>query len=90
MSVFLVLEESRGKISHPSWEALAAAHRLAPAREIVAVVIGADTEALAAEAATKSVGKVVRGSIRCWRRTPPMVFPPLCINFSKAKAPRSG
>jgi len=60
MSLFLVLEESGGKISRPSWEALAAAHRLAPAREIVALVIGAETEALAAEAATKSVGKVVR------------------------------
>ena len=60
MSLFLVLEESRGKISKLSWEALAAAHRLAPVQEITAVVIGAETETLAAEAAQKPVGKVVR------------------------------
>jgi electron transfer flavoprotein alpha subunit len=61
MSVlFLVLEESGGKIKRASWEALAAAHRLAPAQEITAVVIGAETEAQAAEAATKGVGKVIR------------------------------
>jgi electron transfer flavoprotein alpha subunit len=60
MSFSLVLEESRGKISRVSWEALAAALKLAPAQEITAVVIGAQTEALAAEAAAKSVGKVVR------------------------------
>src|SRR5580692_8427214 len=44
MSVLLVLEERGGKIRRPSWEALAAAHRLAPAQEITAVVIGAETE----------------------------------------------
>jgi electron transfer flavoprotein alpha subunit len=60
MSIFLVLEQSGGKIKRASWEALAAAHRLAPAQEITAVVIGAETEALAAEAAAKPVGKVVR------------------------------
>jgi electron transfer flavoprotein alpha subunit len=54
------LEESGGKIKRASWEALAAANRLAPAQEITAVVIGAETEALAAEAAAKPVGKVVR------------------------------
>ena len=60
MSVLLVLEEGGGKIKRASWEALAAAHRLAPAQEVTAVVIGAETEALAAEAAAKPVGKVVR------------------------------
>jgi electron transfer flavoprotein alpha subunit len=60
MSVLLVLEERGGKISRASWEALAAAHRLASAQEITAVVIGAETEAQAAEAATKGVGKVIR------------------------------
>jgi len=60
MSLLLVLEERGGKISRPSWEALAAAHRLALTQEITAVVIGAETEALAAEAAAKPVGKVVR------------------------------
>ena len=60
MSVLLVLEESGGKIKRASWEALAAAQRLAPAQEITAVVVGAETETLAAEAAAKPVGKVVR------------------------------
>ncbi len=60
MSVLAVLEESGGKIKRASWEALAAAHRLASAQEITAVVIGGQTEALAAEAAAKPVGKVVR------------------------------
>jgi electron transfer flavoprotein alpha subunit len=60
MSVLLVLEESGGKIKRASWEALAAALKLGPAQEITAVVVGAETEALAAEAAAKPVGKVVR------------------------------
>src|SRR5580692_6454853 len=60
MSVLLVLEESNGKIKRASWEALAAALRLGPAESITAVVIGAQTEALAAEAAAKKVGKVIR------------------------------
>ena len=59
MSVLLVLEESGGKIKRASWEALAAAQRLGPAESITAAVIGAQTAALAAEAATKHVGKVV-------------------------------
>ena len=60
MSLFLVLEESRGRISRASWEALTAALCLGPAQDVTAVVIGAETEALAGEAATKGVGKVVR------------------------------
>jgi electron transfer flavoprotein alpha subunit len=60
MSVLLVLEEGNGKIKRAGWEALAAALRLGPAESITAVVIGAQTDRLAAEAATKPVGKVVR------------------------------
>jgi electron transfer flavoprotein alpha subunit len=60
MSVFLVLEQSGGKIKRASWEAAAAALRLGAAQDVTAVVIGAQTEALAAEAATKQFGKVVR------------------------------
>jgi electron transfer flavoprotein alpha subunit len=54
------LEERGGHISRASWEALAAALKLGPAQSVTAVVIGAQTEALAAEAAAKGVGKVVR------------------------------
>jgi electron transfer flavoprotein alpha subunit len=60
MSILLVLEESGGRIKRVSWEALAAGLRLGPAQSVTAVVMGAQTEALAAEAATKPVGKVLR------------------------------
>ncbi len=60
MSVLLVLEESGGKIKRISWEALAAAQQLSPAESITAVVIGAQTEALATEAAAKPVANVIR------------------------------
>jgi electron transfer flavoprotein alpha subunit len=60
MSVLLVLEERGGRISRTSWEAAAAVLRLAPANEATAVVIGAQTESLANETATKAFGKVVR------------------------------
>jgi electron transfer flavoprotein alpha subunit len=60
MSVLLVLEESGGKIRRVCWEALAAALKLGSAQDVTAVVIGAQTETLATEAAAKGVGKVVR------------------------------
>jgi electron transfer flavoprotein alpha subunit len=60
MSVLVVLEERSGKIVRTSWEAAAAARALAPAEEIAAVVLGAQTESLAAEAAGKSFAKVIR------------------------------
>ncbi len=60
MSVLVVLEERSGRISGVSWEALAAARRLGRAESITAVVLGAHTESLAAEAAAKPVAKVVR------------------------------
>jgi electron transfer flavoprotein alpha subunit len=62
MSVFLVLEESNGRISRASWEAFAAGAALAAQTSLPlhAVVIGAATEALAAEAAAKQVADVTR------------------------------
>ncbi len=60
MNIFWVLEESGGHIKKASWEALAAALKLGPAQSVTAVVLGAQTEALAVEAASKGVGKVVR------------------------------
>jgi len=60
MSVLLVLEASGGKIRRASWEALAAALKLGPAQDVTAVVIGAQTETLAVEAAAKGIGKVER------------------------------
>jgi electron transfer flavoprotein alpha subunit len=60
MSVLAVLEEGGGKIKRASWEALTAALKLGAAQDVTAVVIGAQTEALAGEAAAKGVGKVVR------------------------------
>ena len=60
MSVLVILEERGGKVSRTSWEAAAAALHLASAQDIVAAVIGAQTESLASEAASKAFGKVVR------------------------------
>jgi len=60
--VFVVLEERDGRISRASWEALAAGQHLATqtSQPITAVVMGANTEATAAEAAAKSVAKAIR------------------------------
>jgi electron transfer flavoprotein alpha subunit len=60
MSIFLVLEESGGKIKRTSWEAAAAAQKLANGAGVTAVVIGAQTEALAAEAADRGFAAVIR------------------------------
>ena len=62
MSILLVLEESNGKVSRISWEALAAAQHLAASlsQPVTAVVMGASTQALAAEVAARHAGKVVR------------------------------
>jgi len=60
--VYVVLEDRNGRIGRISFEAIAAANILAAqsGSKPTAIVIGTQTEALAAEAATKSVGKVVR------------------------------
>jgi electron transfer flavoprotein alpha subunit len=60
--VYVVLEDRGGRISRISWEAVAAANILAAqsSTKSTAIVIGAQTEDLAKEAATKGVGKVVR------------------------------
>jgi electron transfer flavoprotein alpha subunit len=58
--IFVILEERAARIRSSSWEALAAALKLGPAQDVTAVVIGAQTEFLATEAATKGVGKIVR------------------------------
>jgi electron transfer flavoprotein alpha subunit len=60
--VYVVLEDRNGRIGRISFEAIAAANLLAAqsGSKPTAIVIGAQTEALANEAATKGVGKVVR------------------------------
>jgi electron transfer flavoprotein alpha subunit len=60
MSILLVLEDSGGKIRRISWEAAAAAQKLANGAGVTAVVIGAQTEALAAEAAQRGFAAVIR------------------------------
>jgi electron transfer flavoprotein alpha subunit len=60
MSVLLVLEVRGGKITRTSWEAAAAAQKLAGGGGVTAVIIGAQTEALAAEAAGRGFAAVVR------------------------------
>jgi electron transfer flavoprotein alpha subunit len=60
--VYVVLEDRGGRIGRISWEAVAAANILAAqsGAKPNAIVIGAQTEALAKEAATKGVAKVIR------------------------------
>ncbi|MGA8090374.1 MAG: electron transfer flavoprotein subunit alpha/FixB family protein [Terracidiphilus sp.] len=60
--VYVVLEDRNGRIGRISWEAVAAANLLAAQSgdKATAIVIGAQTEALASEAGTKGVAKVVR------------------------------
>ena len=58
--VLVVLEERAGRIGRASWEAAIAARQLAGASPVVAAVVGAQTEALAAEAATRPFAKVLR------------------------------
>jgi electron transfer flavoprotein alpha subunit len=60
--IWVVLEEREGRIGRISWEAVVAGQKLAALTGLAvnAVVIGAQTETLAAEVAAKSVGKVVR------------------------------
>lgn len=62
MSILAVLEERDGRISRIAWEAFAAAQSLGAAlnQPVTAVVIGAQTESLAAEVAAKHSGKVIR------------------------------
>jgi len=58
--VLVVLEERGGRIGRPGWEAAAAARQLAGADSISAAVLGAQTDALAAEAASGPFAKVLR------------------------------
>jgi electron transfer flavoprotein alpha subunit len=60
--VYVVLEDRGGRIGRISWEAVAAANLLAnqSGANATAIVIGAQTDALAAEAAAKGIAKVVR------------------------------
>ncbi len=60
--ILVVIEERDGHVSRASWEAVAAGQKLAAltGQIVNAVVIGAQTESLAVEAATKALGKVVR------------------------------
>jgi electron transfer flavoprotein alpha subunit len=59
-SILVVLEDRGGRIRSASWEALAAALKLGSAENVTAVAMGAQTEALAAEAAAKPFSQVVR------------------------------
>lgn len=60
--IWVVLEERDGRVSRASWEALAAGQRLAElsGKSLQAAVIGAATESLGAEAASKAAAKVAR------------------------------
>jgi electron transfer flavoprotein alpha subunit len=60
--ILVVVEQRAGRISRISWEAVAAGQRLAALTGLAvnAAVVGAQTEALAAEAAARALAKVAR------------------------------
>jgi electron transfer flavoprotein alpha subunit len=60
--ILVVIEQKENRIARISWEAVAAGQRLAAqtGEPVAAVILGADTEALAAEIATRPVAKVIR------------------------------
>ncbi len=60
--ILVVLEERDGRVSRTSWEALAAGQHLAAQtnQALDAAVMGASTESLASEAASKAVARVIR------------------------------
>ena len=65
--ILVVIEQKENRIARISWEALAAAQKLAAlesnaqtSSQVTAVVLGADTEAIAAEVAAHPVAKVIR------------------------------
>jgi electron transfer flavoprotein alpha subunit len=60
--ILVVIEQREGRIARISWEAVAAAQRLASQLNlhITAVIPGSDTETLAAEIATRPIAKVIR------------------------------
>jgi electron transfer flavoprotein alpha subunit len=60
--VWVVIEDKDGRVSRASWEAVAAGQKLAAltGQPVNAAVLGAQTEALAAEVASKALGSVVR------------------------------
>ena len=64
-SILVIIEQRAGRpananIARISWEALAAAQRLGDPSTVTAVIVGAQTEAPAAEVAAKASGKVLR------------------------------
>jgi electron transfer flavoprotein alpha subunit len=60
--ILVVIEQREGRISRISWEAVAAGQLIAAqtGESVSAVILGADTETLAAEIAGKPVAKVIR------------------------------
>jgi electron transfer flavoprotein alpha subunit len=60
MNVFVVFEDRNGKITRSSWEAAGAAATLAAGAPVTAVLLGANTEALAAAAAAGPFARVLR------------------------------
>jgi electron transfer flavoprotein alpha subunit len=60
--ILVVIEERDARVSRGSWEAVAAAQKLAglTGQPVNAVVLGAQTDSLASEVAAKALAKVVR------------------------------
>jgi electron transfer flavoprotein alpha subunit len=88
-NILVVLEERDGRVSRASWEALAAGqHLAAKSNEPVSVVVlGANTDATAAEAATKSVAKVFRIAHPVLERYTPDAYTIALQQFIESQSP---
>jgi len=87
--IFVVLEERDGRVSRASWEALAAGQHLAGKSNepVSAVVLGANTDATAAEAASKSVAKVFRIAHALLERYTPDAYTIALHQFIESQSP---
>jgi electron transfer flavoprotein alpha subunit len=88
-NILVVLEERDGRVSRASWEALAAGQHLAAKSNepVSAVVLGANTDATAAEAASKSVAKVFRIAHPVLERYTPDAYTIALEQFIQSQSP---
>src|ERR1700758_208267 len=87
--VYVVIEDRGGRIGRISWEAVAAANILAAqsGAKATAIVLGAQTDALAKEASTKGVSKVVRIEHPLLAQYTPDGFTTALEQFIRAESP---
>jgi electron transfer flavoprotein alpha subunit len=83
----VVLEDHDGRVTRLSWEAAAAARRLSGQTAVTAAVLGAQTEALANEAASQGLARVIRVEHALLSRYTPDAFRAVLEQLIRAKSP---